>query len=291
MSRLFERMAIAGVGLIGGSLALAAREAGLVGEVVGLGRTAANLALAHERGIIDRIATDPADAARGADVVVLAVPVGACAALADAFRPHVASGTLLTDAGSVKASVVAALEARWPDPGAVVGAHPVAGSEAAGAGAARADLFRGRACIVTPTPRTRTDALARVRALWTGVGARVEMMDAAVHDEILARVSHLPHMVAFALMEALGAARVAGRPVLPYGGSGLRDTTRIAGSLPELWRDIALANVPALRAAIGEFRHALDRLDALVAAGDADGLLAALAAARALRERLAPGVE
>jgi prephenate dehydrogenase len=286
MSPLFARMAVAGVGLIGGSLALAARAAGLVGEVVGLGRSEANLRVARERGIVDRVAPDAAAAARGADVVVLAAPVGACAALAEAFRPHVAADAILTDVGSVKASLVDALEARWPDPGLVVGAHPIAGSEAAGASAARADLFRDRVCILTPTPRTRPEALERVRALWRGVGARTEEMDATAHDEILARVSHLPHLVAYALMRVLGDARVAGRPVLDYAGSGLRDTTRIAGSVAELWRDIALANGPALRGAIGEFRAALDRLEALIAHGDAEGLLAAIDDARRLRRGL-----
>ena len=286
MSPLFARMAVAGVGLIGGSLALAARAAGLVGEVVGLGRSEANLRVARDRGIVDRVATDVAAAAAGADVVVLAAPVGACAALADAFRPHVAADTILTDVGSVKASLVAALETRWPDSGRVVGAHPIAGSEAAGAAAARADLFRGRLCILTPTPRTRPEALARVRALWRGVGARTEEMDATVHDEILARVSHLPHVVAYSLMRALGDAHVAGRPVLEYAGSGLRDTTRIAGSSAELWRDIALANAPALRGAIAELRAALDHLDALIGAGAADELLAALDTARARQRAL-----
>jgi prephenate dehydrogenase len=286
MTALFGRLTVAGVGLIGGSLALAAREAGLVGEVVGVGRSAANLRVARARGIVDRVETEPAAAVAGADAVVLAAPVGACAALAAAFRPHVAPGTLLTDVGSVKASLVSALEARWGEPGAVVGGHPIAGSEAAGAGAARADLFRGRLCVLTPTPRTRPDALARVRALWEGVGARVEEMDARVHDEILARVSHLPHLVAYALVDALAGVRIEGRPVLHYAGGGLRDTTRIAGSRAELWRDIALANAGSLRAAIAEFRAALDRLDALVAAGDGAGLEAALEAARAVRRRL-----
>jgi prephenate dehydrogenase len=286
MTPLFGRLTVAGVGLIGGSLALAAREAGLVGEVVGVGRSEANLRIARARGIVDRVATDPADAAAGADAIVLAVPVGACAALAEAFRPHAPAGALLTDVGSVKSGLVEALEARWTAPGLVVGAHPIAGSEAAGAGAARADLFRGRLCIVTPTPRTRPEAVARVRALWEGVGAHVEEMDARAHDEILARVSHLPHLVAYALVDAVAAARVGGRSVLAYAGSGLRDTTRIAGSRTELWRDIALDNAGPLRRAVAEFRAALDRLEALVAAGDVAGLAAALDGARATRRGL-----
>src|SRR5262249_60683107 len=234
MSPLFDRLTVAGVGLIGGSLALAAREAGLVREVVGVGRSAANVRVARDRGLVDRVASSPAEAVAGAGAVVLAAPVGACAALAEQFRPHVAPGTVLTDVGSVKADLVSALESRWNDPGSVVGAHPVAGSEAAGASAARAGLFRGRLCIVTPTRRTSPAPLTALRALWEGVGARVEEMDAAIHDEIFARVSHLPHLVAYALIAAVADARVGGRSVLGYAGSGLRDSTRVAASRAEL---------------------------------------------------------
>jgi prephenate dehydrogenase len=289
VSLRFERMTVAGVGLIGGSLALAAREAGLVGEVVGYGRSRANLDLARARGIVDRVADEPAAAVAGADLVVLAAPVGACAALAAAMRPHASPGTVLTDVGSVKGTVVEALERAWGATGPVVGGHPIAGSEASGAAAARADLFRGQRCILTPTPATDTAALARVRALWAGVGAEVEEMPPAVHDEILARVSHLPHLVAYALVTAIGDATIDGRTLLAYAGGGFRDTTRIAGSLPELWRDIALANAGALGAALAEFRAALDRLATLVAAGDGPGIERALAEARALRARLGTG--
>jgi prephenate dehydrogenase len=286
MSPLFARMTIAGVGLIGGSLGAAVRAAGLAGEVVGFGRSEANLRLALERGLVDRVARDPAAAAGGADAIVLAAPVGACAPLAAAFRPHAGAGTLLTDVGSVKGTVVEELESAWAGVGPVVGAHPIAGSEASGAAAARADLFRGRRCILTPTPATERGALARVRALWEGVGAGVEEMPPSVHDELLARVSHLPHLVAYALAAAVGEQASGGRRALDYAGSGFRDTTRIAASPPELWRDIALANAPALGAALAEFRAALDRLERLVAARDAAGLEAALAAARAVRRRL-----
>ena len=286
MTPLFARVAIAGVGLVGGSLAVAARAAGLVGEVIGYGRGEANLRLAQERGLVDRIAREPAAAVADADLIVLAVPVSASTALAETFRPHARAGAILTDVGSVKAGVVEALEARWPDRRLVVGAHPIAGSELSGAGAARVDLFRGRRCIVTPTAATDREALARVRALWEGVGAVVDEMPAALHDEILARVSHLPHLAAYALVSAFGETRIAGRRVLDYAGSGYRDTTRIAASRPELWRDIALANRAALRGALAEFRAALDRLEGLLVAGDGEALEAALAAAAALRARL-----
>jgi prephenate dehydrogenase len=288
VSRLFDCLLVAGVGLIGGSLAAAARAAGLVGEVVGFGRGEENLRLAVGLGLIDRWTCDASAAVRDADVIVLAAPIGASAALAGAFRPYARPGTLLTDVGSVKTTVVAALEAGWAGLGPVVGAHPIAGSEASGAGAARADLFCGHRCIVTPTAVTDRGALARVRALWEGVGARVEEMAPGLHDEILARVSHLPHLVSFALAQAVGGAPVHGLDVFDYAGGGFRDTTRIAASPAELWRDIFLGNTPALRSALAEFRRELDRLEGLVATGDAPGLEAALTAARRLRRRLGP---
>jgi len=279
-------LTVAGVGLVGGSLAGAVRSARLAGEVVGFGRSAANLRVARERGLVDRATQDPAEAVADADAIVLAVPVGTCPALAERFRAHARAGTILTDVGSVKAGLVRALEARWSGVGPVVGAHPIAGSESTGAGAARAELFQGRRCILTPIPGTDPTALARVRALWEGVGARVEEMPPAVHDELLARASHLPHVVACALAAAVDGTQVEGRVVLDYAGSGFRDTTRIAGSPAELWRDIALANAPALVAALREFRAALDRLEGAIAADDAPALEAALTLAQAVRRRL-----
>jgi prephenate dehydrogenase len=281
------RLVVAGVGLIGGSFALAARAAGLVGEIVGVGRTRRNLEEAQRLGIIDRIATDPADAARDADVFLLAAPVGTCASLAAAFRPHAKPDAILTDAGSTKAGLVAALEAAWTSPGLVVGAHPIAGSETSGAGAARAELYRDRPCILTPTPRTDPAALARVRALWEGVGARVTEMDATRHDAILGRVSHVPHLVAYALVLAATEAAVPADELLAWAGAGFRDTTRIAASPPELWRDIAFANADAVLAGLAEFRAALERIEGCVARGDAAGLEAALATAATARRNLA----
>lgn len=283
------RLVVAGVGLIGGSFALAARAAGLVGEIVGVGRTRKNLEDALRLGIIDRIATDPADAARDADVFFLAAPVGTCAALAAAFRPHARPDAIVTDAGSTKAGLVAALEAAWTSPALVVGAHPIAGSETSGATAARADLYRGKPCILTPTAATDPTALARVRALWEGVGAKVSEMDASRHDAILARVSHVPHLVAYALVLAATEGAVPADQLLAWAGAGFRDTTRIAASPPELWRDIALANAPAVCAGLAEFRAALERIEGAVARGDAAGLDAALATAATARRALGGG--
>lgn len=286
MTRVAERMTVAGVGLIGASLALAAKEAGLVGEVVGYGRTAANLDVALRTGAIDRVASEPAAAMAGVDLVVLAAPLGACAALAARFRPHAGPGTLLTDVGSVKGGVVADLERIWSGVGPFVGTHPLAGSEASGAGAARADLFRGRRCILTPTAGTDPAGLARIRRLWEGVGATVEEMPAGTHDLIVASVSHVPHLVAYALVAATAETRAAGRPVLDYAATGFLDTTRIAASRAELWRDIALANASAITTTLAAFRTALGRLESLVASGDAAGLEAALDEAASVRRRI-----
>jgi prephenate dehydrogenase len=282
---LVERMTIAGVGLIGGSLAAAAREAGLVGEILGFGRTAANLNVARERGLVDRIVTDDA-AAADADLIVLAAPVATCGALAARFRTAARPGTVVTDVGSVKGTLVDALEAAWPDPARVVGAHPIAGSEASGAGAARADLFRGRRCILTPTTRTGPAALGLVRALWEGVGARVEEMSPATHDAILARVSHLPHVLAYALVAAVADGTADGHRLLDYAGTGFLDATRIAASPPEVWRDIALANRPAISDALREFRAALDALMGSIDAGDTAAVERTLAHAAVARRGL-----
>jgi prephenate dehydrogenase len=277
------RLTVAGVGLIGGSLAAAARAVGW--RVVGFGRREESLAIARARGLVDRATRDAAEAA-AADVIVLAAPLAACAGVAAALAPHARAGTLLTDVGSVKTAPLAALEAAWAGVGPVVGAHPIAGGETAGPAAARADLFRGRLCVLTPTPATEPTALARVRALWEAVGARVEEMAPAVHDELLARVSHLPHLVAWALVGAAGRARVAGKAPLAYAGSGFRDTTRIAASPADLWAEILLANRGPLAAALAELRAALAELERLVAADDPAALAAALEAARAFRLRL-----
>ncbi|HWP64930.1 MAG TPA: prephenate dehydrogenase/arogenate dehydrogenase family protein [Candidatus Limnocylindria bacterium] len=281
---MIERLGIVGVGLIGGSLGLAARERGLVRDVVGYGRRRENLELAVARGAIDQIAESLGEVAADADVVVLAAPVGECATLARALRSAARAGTILTDVGSVKRRLVAELEAAWGD-GAVVGGHPIAGSEQRTVAAARADLFVGRRCVLTPTERTDPQALATVRRLWEGVGALVEEMDPERHDALLARVSHAPHLVAYALVDAV-AAWEHGADALARAGSGFVDTTRVAGSAAELWRDILLANAPAVLAALGEFRQSLARLEAAVAAGDAQTLDAVLERARAARERL-----
>jgi prephenate dehydrogenase len=278
---LFERAAIVGVGLIGGSLALAARAAGLLGETVGLGRSEANLATALQRRIVDRTTRDPAAIGR-VDLVVLAVPVRSTASTAAALLPHLAPGTVVTDVGSVKREVVEAMEALLPRDRPFVGAHPIAGSEQAGAAAATADLFRGARCVLTPTARTDPQALERVRALWRGVGARVEEMSPQAHDGALAWTSHVEHALAYALVRAIAGADPS---LLALEGPSLRDATRVAASPAELWRDIFLANAEAVSGAIAAVAAELEGLRAAIARGDAAALHDLLDAAVTAKRR------
>jgi len=280
---LFERMVIAGVGLIGGSLGLVARERGLVGEVVGYGRSEANLETALARGAVDRYSRRAAEAAQGADLLVLAVPVRSIRAVAADLIPHASPRAVIIDVGSVKVAVLRALEPLVRAPAAFVGCHPIAGTEHSGAANALRDLFEGQLCVLTPTPTTDREALGRVRALWQAVGMRVEEMPAAEHDRLLALVSHLPHVVAYALVSAIAAESVAGRDPLAYAGGGLRDTTRIAASDAQMWRDIFLENRAEVLRAIDEFSSALARYRANIESGDDENLKGELEASRRAR--------
>jgi prephenate dehydrogenase len=286
VSPLFERMVIAGVGLIGGSLGLAARGRSLVGEVVGYGRGEENLKIARDRGAIDRYSRSPEEAADGADLVVLAVPVRSLRPVAERMLPHARQDAVVIDVGSVKGKVVQSLSPLVRSPAAFVGCHPIAGTEHSGAANALPNLFEGQLCIVTPTPSTVPRALARVRGFWERLGMRVESMPPADHDRLLALVSHLPHVVAYALVTAIERERVADRDPLSYSGGGLRDTTRIASSHAEMWRDIFLDNHAEVLRAIGEFSAALERLRQMIEREDAAPLEAALDRARGARSRL-----
>ena len=282
MPRLFERVTIAGVGLIGGSLALAARAAGLIGAVTGLGRSTANLRTAQQRGIIDRYSHDALDAARDADLLLLAVPVRAMAAVAHACAPALRPGAVVSDVGSVKASVVREVEATLPAGVSFVGAHPIAGTEESGAAAARADLFQGSRCIITPGRSSDTASVAKIRALWEGVGMQVSEMDAARHDEILAWVSHLPHALAFSAVNAL--LDVDGA-VAAFAGPSFRDLTRVAASSVEMWRDILVTNADQVDTAIAHFIAVLEQLRTAIAQRDEAQVSALLARAHAARRQ------
>lgn len=286
--RRYPRMVLAGVGYIGGSLALAARRAGLVERVVGVDPASRALAEAGARGVIDETAADIGAAAAGADLIVLAAPVGALAALVRAVG-KLAGGALVIDVGSVKRDVVAAGDDAMPS-GRFVGCHPLAGLEAEGVAAARADLFDGKPCLVCAGARSDAAAVAEAVALWRALGADTLPLDAERHDALMAAVSHLPHAAAFALAGAL--AQVAGEVARELGGAAattsLRDTTRIAASSAGLWRDVFLANRAALLPLLDAVQAEVAGLAAAVRAGDGDALVAALERARATRHRLVP---
>ena len=279
---LVRRLAVLGAGLIGGSLCLAVRARGLAERVVAIDRDATTLSDAARLGLADEIAADPA-AARGADLVVLAVPVGSMGEAAAAVAPHLTERTVVTDVGSVKSAALAAVAPALPHPGRFVPGHPIAGRERSGPGAADHDLFEGALIILTPEPRTDPACVTLVRALWAGAGGRVMTMDPAEHDRIFAAVSHLPHVVAYALIGAVLDLEAEQGPLVGYSAGGLRDFTRIAQSDPIMWRDICLANREALLKSLARFRHVLGVLEARIAAGDGPGLWQAFVRAREAR--------
>lgn len=270
-----------GVGLVGGSLAWSVKGRGLADEVVGVEHDRASGLRAVERGIVDRVAT-LAEGVSGADLIVLAVPVGRLEAVARETAPLVkGSAAVVTDVGSVKAPVVTRLEPLFAR---FVGGHPMAGSERSGVEAASATLFEGAQCVVTPTLHTDSAALDLVERMWRWVGASVVRMDPGVHDEQVAAVSHLPHLAAVSLVNT--AAGPGDGRALAVAGGGFRDTTRIAGGSPELWRDICLMNQGPVLKMLADYTGEVNRLRDLVARGDGPGLLEALIRARKTRERM-----
>jgi prephenate dehydrogenase len=280
-----ERLAVFGVGLIGGSFAAALKAAGAVGHVTGVGRGRANLERALVLGVVDEIATDPRSAVQEADLVLIAVPVQQTAPVLAAIAPHLSARTVLTDAGSTKQDVIAAARAALG--GRVrqfVPAHPIAGAELTGVDAARAALYQGRKVVLTPLPETDAEASALVESAWQTCGARTVRMSPQRHDAVFAAVSHLPHALAFALVHMI-AARGDADELFAQAGAGFRDFTRIASSSPEMWRDICVGNRDALLAEIDAYAQALAALRALVAAGDAAGIERVFSAARAARNR------
>jgi prephenate dehydrogenase len=286
MSSRLPKLVVLGVGLIGGSFALALKARGVVGEVVGVGRSRGNLDEALATGVIDRAVLRDGPWVRelgDADIVLLATPVGEFPALLAAMPGTLAKGAVVTDGGSTKQDVVAAARAHL---GAAlprfVPAHPIAGTEQSGASAAFATLFEGRHAVLTPLPETDATALARVRTLWEACGADVVTIDAPSHDRILGAVSHLPHFLAAAYVAEL-AVRPESGELFGLAGSGFRDFTRIAAASPAMWHDIGIANRVALRHEIAAFRGALDVLDAALRDGDGRTLSAMLESAAQAR--------
>ncbi len=287
---MIDRLAIIGVGLIGGSLARALRAAGAVREVIGCGRSPENLQLAFELGVIDGCTHDPATAVRDADMVFLAVPLGAMretfARIQDALRPD----TVITDGGSVKGSVVAdALAVFGEIPPLFVPGHPIAGTERSGVAASFPELYHQRRVILTPLPQTAAAATARVRAMWEACGAVVTQMDVAHHDEVLAATSHLPHMLAFGLVDALARMRE-NDEIFRYAAGGFRDFTRIASSSPVMWRDICIANRDALSTMLGRFGDEMTDLAETIRRGDGERLLEIFSRAKAARDNYIDGI-
>ena len=272
MSFMINRLAIIGVGLIGGSLVRALREASAVKSVVGIGRSLPNLEDALSLGICDEITQNPLEGVKGADVVFISVPVCAIPGVVAEIAPALTPGCIITDGGSVKEAIVSECEAYTPSGCFFVGGHPIAGTEHTGAAASFATLYRGRRCILTPTERTDAAALELVAGMWRLTGADVCSMEPGHHDRIFAEISHLPHMAAYALVHAVGTADVEGENVLSYTAGGFRDFTRIASSDPAMWRDIALMNRGALLRSIDGFSASMAELRRRIDAGDGAGL-------------------
>lgn len=283
---MFRTMVIAGVGLIGGSLALAARERGLVERVVGYGRNEKTLRRGKKIGILDQYFLRAEDFPEDADFLVLATPVSAIAPLTRSFLPRLDPGCLISDVGSVKRRVVADMDRLFKGGSPFVGAHPIAGSDQWGPDAARADLFVRRRCIITPTKKSDPGAVKRLRTFWRRVGAKVELMDAALHDRILGVVSHLPHVAASALVNALERSRIGSLDLAEYCGSGFKDTTRIAAGRPELWRDICLLNREAVLRGLREHARGIERFMDCIRRNDGSGLEREFERALATRKRI-----
>lgn len=279
------KLVVIGVGLVGGSFALALKKAKAVRQVVGVGRSRKNLATALRMRVIDEACSDAARAVADADLVLLATPVGQMAEIMAQVAPQLPAHVVITDGGSTKQDVIAYarrfLGDHFPR---FVPAHPIAGTENSGASAAFAELYRGRQVIVTPQPETAAWALRLVRVAWRQCGARIVRLNAQEHDAIFAAVSHLPHVLAFALVNAL-ARRANAKKLFGFSGGGLRDTVRIAGSSPEMWRDICLANRDALLAALDDYEDELESARSAIESGDGATLERMFERARAARSR------
>ncbi|PID45233.1 MAG: prephenate dehydrogenase [Proteobacteria bacterium] len=281
---MIKRLSIFGVGLIGGSLALALKKANYCEHIVGCSRCAEGLEKAIELGVIDSYTLDPAEAVKEADMILLAVPMGAMAAVLSAIKGHTAADAVITDAGSAKGSVVAAAESVFGEiPANFVPGHPLAGAEKSGVEAALAGLYNDHKVIVTPLPHTSPEAESRVVAMWQAAGAEVERMEVQKHDRVLAATSHLPHALAFTLVDSLGRSELSD-DIFHYAAGGFRDFTRIASSDPVMWRDICLENQQAVLASIESFQKDLSELHDMVAQADSAGILDMFARAKAARD-------
>ncbi|MEM7721910.1 MAG: prephenate/arogenate dehydrogenase family protein [Pseudomonadota bacterium] len=284
MSVIYERVALIGLGLIAGSMAHAMRRAGLAGEIVGTARSAETRDVAREIGLCDRVVDTAAEAVEGADLVVLAVPVGAMEAVTKDIAPHLAEGTTITDVGSVKRDVIAQVGPHLPDHVHFIPGHPLAGTEHSGPRSGFAELFDNRYTLLTPVEGTDPAATGKLRALWEGCGANVEEMDADHHDLVLAVTSHTPHLIAYTMVGvADDLRRVTDSEVIKYSAAGFRDFTRIAASDPVMWRDVFLSNKDATLEILGRFTEELFALQRAIRTGDGDHLHDYFTRTRAIR--------
>jgi cyclohexadieny/prephenate dehydrogenase len=280
----FERVALIGVGLINGSLALNLRQHRLAGEIVACARSETTLARASELGLADRTTTDPATAGAGADLVVIGTPPGAIGAVAEAMAPGLERYAIVTDVSSIKTDVVHELRRRLPRPELVVGGHPVAGTEHSGPDAAFAELFRGRHCILTPLEDADPEAVAKVGAMWRTAGMLIETMTPEHHDRVLAITSHLPHLIAYTIVGTVADLEEhLQSEVLRYAAGGFTDFTRIAGSDPVMWRDVFLHNREAVLEMLGRFTEDLAALQRAIRWGEGDKLQDLFTRTRAIR--------
>jgi len=269
-----KKIVIFGVGLIGGSVALALKKAGSTAQIVGVGRSSESLQAALDLGVIDTATSDIADAVKDADIILIAAPVAQTPSILSAIKPHLTASTVITDAGSTKGDVLqCAQEILGEQFSQFVGGHPIAGAEKSGVTAAMADLYTNKNVVLTPASATNPEAIQRVKTLWLTCGANVSEMSAATHDGIFAAVSHLPHLLAFALVDDI-ATRPNAEQLFGFAASGFRDFTRIAGSHPEMWRDISLANKTALLSELNAYQAELARLHELLEREDGNGLQA-----------------
>ena len=281
---VFSRLALIGIGLIGSSIALGARKHKLAAHVAVSTRTAETLARAKELGLGDSWHQDPAEAVAGADCVILCVPVGASGATAEAIGPALAPGAIVSDVGSVKASVIAAMSPHLPPNVHFVPGHPVAGTEYSGPDAGFAELFENRWVILTPPPETEATAVARLSQFWSRLGANVEAMNARHHDLVLAITSHVPHLIAYNIVgTAAHLEEVTESEVMKFSAGGFRDFTRIASSDPTMWRDVFLNNREAVLEMLGRFTEDLTALQRAIRFAEGDKLFELFTRTRAIR--------
>jgi cyclohexadieny/prephenate dehydrogenase len=281
---LFGKIALIGFGLIGGSIARAARAQGLAGEIVATARSARTRARVSELGIVDRVVDSNAQAAKDADLVILCIPVGACGPVAQEIAGHLKPGAIVSDVGSVKGAVVREMAPHLPDDVHFVPAHPVAGTEHSGPDSGFAELFINRWCILTPPQGADPKAVETLRAFWAALGARVEIMTPDHHDLVLAITSHLPHLIAYTIVGTADELEgVTQSEVLKFSAGGFRDFTRIAASDPIMWRDVFLTNKDAVLEMLGTFNEDLSKLTRAIRRGDGEALFEHFTRTRAIR--------